>query len=65
MGTGYMKLSSARLSDISLAFGWGYLFLSMIHLIYHRNTTASLSKFLYSDSENKVRTRKDGLRTVN
>lgn len=50
------------IAGVSLACRWGYLFISMIPLIYHRNTMACLSKPLYSDSENKVR--KDDLRMV-
>lgn len=50
------------IAGVSLACRWGYLFISMIPLIYHRNTMTCLSKPLYSDSDNKVR--KDDLRMV-
>ena len=50
----------SALSDISLASSWSYLFLSWILLFITEDTTASFSKFLWSDSGNKVR--KDSLR---
>lgn len=59
-GTRYVTLSSATNALWHLSGLQVGLFISMIPLIYHRNTIADLSKFLYSDSESKVR--KDDLR---